>query len=86
MIYDANTTFFVTFAIHTRENVYSDFKLTEMSNDIFGLYGTFTDNPDREDGEVASELLGMLEDIYGDGMEFKKITLINFWPIIPKQK
>lgn len=81
MIYDINTEFYVTYAIHERDGEYGSFVLKSISAGRFGLYETLKEKNDRTDGEIAEALDGLVNDCFGDGYHRRIATMINFWVI-----
>lgn len=81
MIYDLDTQFYVTYAIHERRDMYGNFTITRIESGRFGLYSTLFEKSNRTDGEIAEALNRVVSDSIGDGLHNKMVTLINFWVI-----
>lgn len=85
LYYEPSSKFFVTFAVHERENNYDPFVLTSIENMILGLHDFLKKKKEAQqcttDGEIALELLSSLGRLRGDGSEHKLISIINWWKI-----
>lgn len=85
LYYEPDTWFFVTFAVHERENNYDPFMLTSIGNTTLELHDFLEKKKEAHqcstDGEIASELLSSLNKLRGDGYKYKSISIINWWKI-----
>lgn len=81
--YNIDQAFFVVYAIHEKDEIYEDFNLKTIDNEILGLHAAIGAAPNNElsDGEIAKALLNQLEDTYGDNFKFKYISIINWWSL-----
>ena len=79
--YSPDQQFMVVVAINSREKTFERFRLEKITNEVIGLRGTLLKTPELSDGEIAKNLLGALEKLYGDGYKYNYISLINWWPM-----
>lgn len=85
LYYEPDSKFFVTFAVHERENIYDPFVLTSIENMTLGLYDFLEKKSQAQqcstNGEITLELLSSLNKLRGDGSGFRLISIINWWKI-----
>lgn len=81
--YNIDQQFFVVYAVHERDEIYKDFNLKTIGNETLGLHIIIGTAPNNElsDGEIVKALSNQLEAIYGDNLEFRYISIINWWSI-----
>lgn len=83
MIYRLDTEFYVTYAIHVKQdnNLYGDWVLKRLDSGRYGLYDFLSENYDRSDGEIAEALEDVINNALGFDDGTRYYTIINFWPI-----
>lgn len=80
MIYKPETEFYVTYAIHTKDDE-GHWGLKRFDSGRHCIYDFLSENNDRSDGEIAEALNDALNDFFGDKYSTRYYTIINFWPI-----
>lgn len=76
--YELGTMFFVVFAVNKWE--YGDFnRLCKIGNRNLRIDNHIILDKYKSDAEIANILLNELEDMYGDGLKTRQITLVNWW-------
>lgn len=80
MIYKPETEFYVTYAIHAKDDE-GHWGLKRFDSGRHCIYDFLSENNDRSDGEIAEALNDALNDFFGDKYFTRYYTVINFWPI-----
>ncbi len=80
--YSTDQTFFVTYAINSRKEIYDRFTIEKIDSTRLGLYDTIIEkNGELSDGEVALALSESLINIYGDNSPYTQVILVNWWAV-----
>lgn len=81
--YEPNTQFFVTYAVHEREEIYDPFKIVYIENMTLGLYDFLKGKEKKQEcssnGEIAQELLKGLRTYLVKNSSLTKVSLINWY-------